>query len=280
MQNSPFALRTALCLTAVLIAATVGCVPQTQVVKLQDEMNALRAEMKDAKGSIPDLSGIEKRQDRLEAELKSTTGLQQSIADQGARFDQMTTDLQIMQGKLEENNFRLKELAQKIDDKSYKIAELSARVDQLEARLASGPSGTAPAEKKPDAKSLEPTAAYQQAKSDYDKGNYDLAIAGFVNFLKQFPDTSLAGSAQYWIGECYYSKGDYDRAIKDFTALLKLYPKSEKAPGARLKIGYSYLNQKNRARAKEQLHRVIKDYPRSKEASLARDTLRRIRQKK
>ncbi len=268
-------MRIAVSLTVLMLLAVSGCVPQAEMVKQQNEMNALRAEVKTVRTQVPDVSSIEKRQTQLEESMKGTTELQQKIADQGAQYDQLTTDLQILQGKLEENNFRIKELAQKIDDRSYKIAELSARLDQLESRLSTTATGTVSATKaQPRAPS--PTEAYQQAKSDFDKGNYDLSIAGFENYVRQFPDSSQADSAQYWIGECYYSKKEYGKAIDEFAKVLKNYPKSEKAPGARLKMGYSYLNERNTAKAKEHLNKVIKDYPRSKEADLAREKLKKI----
>ena len=47
--------------------------------------------------------------------------MQKAMADYGAKTDQLTTDIQLLQGKLEENNFRIAELAQKLDDKSVKI---------------------------------------------------------------------------------------------------------------------------------------------------------------
>lgn len=254
-----------------------GCVPQAEIVKLRQEMNEVRLEVKNVRGSVPDLSGIRKRQDRLETDIRGTTDLQQQLADQGARFDQMTMDLQLLQGKLEENNYRLKELAQKLDDKSFRLAEVSAKVGQLESRVQSLPASTAAKESKPSAQAPAPSESYQQAKGDYDKGNYDLAIAGFENYLVRFPDTSLADSAQYWIGECWYSKKEYGKAIAAFRKVLKDYPKSDKAPGARLKIGYSYLNAKNSAKAREHLNRVIKDYPGSREADLAGEKIKKIR---
>ena len=271
-----------LLLNAAIILLLAGCAPQAELVKLRGEMNDLRkdvdAEIKDMKGRVPDVSGIEKRQDQLAADVKGTSDLQRSVADQGARFDQLLADLQIMQGKLEENNFRMKEMAQKLDDKSYRLSELTARVDQLENKLRSAPVSTvtATAEKKAEPRTPSPSEAYQQAKADYDKGSFDLAIAGFENYLKQFPDASQVDSAQYWIGECYYSKKEHGKAIEEFDKVLKSHPKSEKAPGARLKIGYSYLNEKNSAKAKEHLNKVVKDYPGTREAELAKEKLKKI----
>jgi tol-pal system protein YbgF len=264
-----------LCIAGVLL----GCAPQAELVKLRGEMNDLRAEVRDAKTRVPDISGVQKRQDQLEAGMKNTADLQQRIADQGARSDQLQTDLQIIQGKIEENNYQLKELAQKIDDKSFQLGELAAKVEQIENKMKSAPVATAHAggaEKKPEPKAPTPTEAYQQAKADFDKGNFDLAIDGFQNYLKQFPDASQADSARYWIGECYYSKKSFDKAIEAFGQVLKNHPKSDKAPGSRLKIGYSYLNLKNTAKAKENLNRVVKDYPASKEAELAKGKLKTL----
>ena len=265
-----------LLLAIAVLVILAGCAPQAELVKLRNDMNDLRAEVRDAKTRVPDVSGIQKRQDALQAELKGTTDLQRAIADQGVRYDQLVTDLQIMQGRLEENNFRMKELAQKLDDKTYKIAELTSRVEQIENRLRSAPSATAAPDKKPEAKALEPSEAYQQAKADYDKGNFDLAIAGFENYLKLYPDASQADAARYWIGECWYSKKDYGKAIDEFSMVLKNHPRSEKAPGARLKIGLSYLNERNTARAKEHLNRVVKEYPNSKEADIAKERLKKL----
>jgi tol-pal system protein YbgF len=260
----------------VMCALFAGCVPQAEVVKLQNDMNQVRAEVKNVKTQVPDLSGIKRRQDQLEESIKGTTDLEQRLADQGARYDQLSTDLQILQGKLEENNFRIKELAQKVDDRSYTLAELSARLTKLESRLSTTVTGTSPApEAKAQPRMPSPSEAYQQAKTDYDKGNYDLSIAGFENYLKQFPDASQADSALYWIGECWYSKKEFAKAIDAFAKVLKDHPQSDKAPGARLKIGYSYLNEKNTAKARENLRRVIKDYPRSKEAELAKERLKK-----
>ncbi len=274
-------------MTIAVLLPLAACAPQAELVKMRGEMNDLRAEVRkevrDTQTRVPDISGIQKRVDQLEDTVRKgsegSSDVNQRLADQGARFDQLVTDLQILQGKVEENNFRLKELSQKLDDKTYKVAELAARVDQLENRLKSQSSGTtaAPAaDAKPVPKGPSPSEAYQQAKADFDKGSFDLAIAGFENYLALFPDASQADAAQYWLGECWYSKKEYGKAIDAFEKVLKNHPKSEKAPGARLKIGYSYLNEKNAFRAKEVLNRVIKEHPGTREAELAKEKLAKM----
>ncbi len=281
--KSPFTLTAAIAVISLLAA----CAPQAEFMKTQSDVTGMRSDLNALKANI---ERIQKRLDALEANLKATVDVQKVMADYGAKSDELTTDIQLLQGKLEENNFRLSELSQKLDDRGVKIAELSARIDDLDARvkaLASGEApmssvtstgtSTIPSEKsKPGAKTVEPSDAYRQAKRDFDRGNYDLALAGFQNYITQFPDTSQADKAQYWIGECYYAKKHYDKAIDAFNKVVKNYPKSDKVAGAKLKIGLAYLSEKNHVKAKEYLHRVIKEYPGTDEAKIAKDRLRKI----
>jgi tol-pal system protein YbgF len=264
-----------------------ACAPQAELVKTKSEVSDLREDVKVSKTQTQEQKrlnqDIQKRLDALDAAMKSTVDVQKLTADYGAKMDELTTDIQLLQGKLEENNFRIADLNQKLDDKSFRVSELSARVDEIEAKLkslaagqgvVSGPSGTA--EKKAGPKAVEPSEAYRQAWNDFNSGNYDLALAGFQNYLSRFPDASQADKALYWIGECYYSKKEYPKAIEQFSKVIKTFPKSDKVAGAKLKIGYSYLNENHTAKAKEWLHKVVKEHPGVKEAELAKEKLRKI----
>jgi tol-pal system protein YbgF len=253
-------------------------------VKTQTAMSNVREDTKATKAQVQEM---QRRLDALDENVRGTVDVQKVMADYGAKTDQLTTDIQILQGKLEENNFRIQELAQKLDDKTFKISELTARVDELETRIKSlppgtsgvstGPAGTVPdKDKKSAPKTIEPSEAYRQAMNDYNSGNFDLALGGFHNYLTQFPESSQADKAQYWEGECYYAKKDFPKAIDAFSKVVKAYPKSEKVAGAKLKIGYSYLNEKNTAKAKEYLNKVVREHPGTKEAELAKEKLRKI----
>jgi tol-pal system protein YbgF len=274
-----------------------GCAPQAELVKTRSDMGDLRDDVKTATARVQELQKrqdqdaqslqtrldrLDKRLEQVDANVKGTVDAQKVMADFGARSDQLATDIQLLQGRLEENNFRIAELAQKLDDRGVRLAELAARIDELNAKvkqLGSAPTGTAAADKDgPSApKTIEPSEAYRQAKSDYDKGNFDLALAGFRNYLTQFPSASQADNAQYWIGECHYSKKEWGKAIQAFLKVVKTYPKSDKAPGAKLKIGLSYLSEKNIAKAKTYLGKVIKEHPNTNEAQIAKDRLARMR---
>lgn len=275
-----------------LLLSLTACAPQAELVKTKNEMSELRETNKAMKARVEELQkrldqDIQKRLDMLDANVKGTVDVQKVMADAGARSDQLATDIQLLQGKLEENNFHIAEFAQKLDDKSVRIAELSSRIDELETKIRLLSAGTATItaghagaaadkEKKTLPKTIEPSEAYRQAKNDYDKGNFDLALAGFQNYITQFPDTSQVDNAQYWVGECYYSKKDFTQAIEAFGKVIKSYPKSSKVPGAKLKIGLSYLSAKNTAKAKEYLNKVIQEHPGTTEAEIAKDRLGKV----
>lgn len=252
-----------------------ACAPQAELVRTRDEMTSLQKDTKTLKVMVRELR---RNQEEIEANAKGTVDAQKVSADFGARSDQLATDIQILQGKLEENNFHIAALAQKLDDKSIKIAELASRTEELEAKmkLSSGGTGIAPDNSKSAPGSIEPSEAYRQAKNDFDKGNFDLALAGFQNYITRFPDTFQAASAQYWIGECSFSKKEFTRAIEAFEKVIKSYPGSNKVSGAKLKIGLSYLNEKKTTEAREYLNKVIQEYPGTNEAEIAKDRLQKI----
>jgi TolA-binding protein len=174
-----------LSLIVVLILLLSACAPQAELVKTRSELSDLRENTKTNKARSED---IQKRLYMLETNAKGTGDVQKMMADHGAKMDQLATDIQLLQGKLEENNFRIADLSQKLDDKSFKITELSARVDELNAKvkasaggqgLSSGLSGTlADKDKKSAPKAVEPSEAYRLAMNDYNSGNFDLALAG------------------------------------------------------------------------------------------------------
>jgi tol-pal system protein YbgF len=270
-----------------------ACAPQAELVKTRSDMGDLREDVKTLKARNlelqkridQDIQRMQKRLDALDANIKGGTDTQKAMADYGAKTDQITTDVQLLQGKIEENNFRLAELAQKTDDRAVKLSELTARIDDVEAKIkllsagtpmASAATASPDKEKHAPPKTIEPSEAYRQAKSDYDKGNFDLALAGFQNYIAQFPDASQVDNALYWVGECHYALKDYHKAIDDFAKVIKNYPKSIKVPGAKLKTGLSYLNEKNTAKAREYFHKVIKEHPGTNEAEIAKDRLAKM----
>ena len=126
------------------------------------------------------------------------------------------------------------------------------------------------------APTVNPMELYQSAYRDYQRGNFDLAIAGFSDFVKQNPNSDLTDNAAYWIGESLFSQKKYQEAIAQFDSVVTKYPQSDKVPGALLKKGYAYINLGEKAQGIVQLQYVVHEHPSSQEASLARVKLKQL----
>jgi tol-pal system protein YbgF len=124
---------------------------------------------------------------------------------------------------------------------------------------------------------LPPTASYNLAYNDYLKGNYDLAIAGFESFLRQFPSTSLAAHAQYWVGESYANKREYRPAVDAYERVVSNHPTSDKVSAALYKAGSGYAELGDLAKARSLFKRVIEEHPQSDEAMRAKQKLAELR---
>lgn len=139
------------------------------------------------------------------------------------------------------------------------------------AETASADTGVAvvPTDSGPD-----PQRMYDAAYYDFTRGRYEVAIEGFEEFIKQFPESANADNARYWVGECYYSMGDLPRAETEFGRVLSEYPDGNKVPSAAYKLGMVRVAQGRTEDARAQFRQVVEKYPGTNEARLAADRLR------
>ena len=189
----------------------------------------------------------------------------------------------------------------RLDALSAEVARVSARVDELSQRVEtlgrSAPSGGpaprsgAPA---PPVAAVPPPArgggasaeeSYQAAYLDFSKGLYPLAVSGFRDFLRRFPDSPLADSSQYWIGEAYFSmaratasqpekaRENLEQAVQEFRKVVVAYPRGSKVPTALYKEALALVELKQTALAQARLQYLVEHYPQSEEAPLAKERL-------
>jgi tol-pal system protein YbgF len=123
---------------------------------------------------------------------------------------------------------------------------------------------------------LSPNEIYNMARSDYLKGNYDLAIEGFSIYKTQFADSPLADDAIYWIGECYFSQKKYDKAIEYFNELILNYPNGDKIPASYLKKGISLAEQGKKQEAISVFRLLITKYPLEEETRIAQEKIKEL----
>jgi tol-pal system protein YbgF len=111
---------------------------------------------------------------------------------------------------------------------------------------------------------------FSQAYADYARGNFDLSIQGFKEFLRLYPATDRSDNAQYWIGECLFGKGAYSEAVDAWAVLIRDFPSSDKIADARVKTGLA-LERLNKKKEALTLYKyVLEHYPNSEAAKIAR----------
>src|SRR5262249_38012520 len=119
------------------------------------------------------------------------------------------------------------------------------------------------------------------------KGSFPLAINGFREFVRRYPDSPLADKAQYWIGESYFSLAqasasagkapeahkEMEQAVQGFPPVVLNNPRGEKVPTAIYKEALALTELQQNALAQSRLKYIVDHFPQSEEAALARERL-------
>lgn len=231
----------------------VGCARHADFIEVRNQLSAIaRTQEQDRQR----MDGVLRRLETFE-KAKDPEAIK-------PRFDDLSARLQKMENRLT----KLEETA----------SRSSAKVDPpAEFRAVKPVKSTPPAESVAIVTGITPTSAFNLAYNDYLNGNYELSVAGFQRFVKDFPGTSLTPNAQYWMGESYYNLKDYGRAIQIFDSLVAEYPGNEKVPAALYKLGLATAETGDPTKSRKHLKRVIEEFPSSEESKLAKNKLAEIR---
>jgi tol-pal system protein YbgF len=249
-----------LALASVAPIALAGCVSSSDIDGLHSQLAEIQRQVLQLQMQAASKEEVATLQQNLKDQ---TDQLLKAEADRRADFGNLSSQISQLQGQLEDTNYRLSQLSQQI---------ASTNQDLKAVRSATAP----PTPGTSGAPVSDPETLYQTAYSDYLRGNYDLALLGFRQYLDSFPDTDLADNASYWIGECYYRQQKYADAISEYDQVLTRWPRSDKTASAELKKGYAQIELGKKDDGVKQLQKVIRDFPTSDEANLARQRLQSL----
>jgi tol-pal system protein YbgF len=247
------------------IAAAPAWAANRDMERLQIQVATLQTQISDLQKTAEDnLREIKRLNEQLAA---------QAAVAQKAMQDGRTQD-EALRSTLKDLNDRLSELA------ASRAATTYAPPSPGGPSFGSFPQGGSPAPSgdagapQPSPQSLPaPRELYSQAYADYARGNYDVAIQGFQEYLKDYPTTDFSDNAQYWIGECLYGKQKYNEAVEAWNTLLRDYPSSDKLPDARFKKGLALEKLGRRSQALVEYRYVADRYPNSEAGRKARERL-------
>ena len=251
-----------------LVVLLGGCVSASDMERLQSQVSELQEELAGLKRTSAAKDDVQNVTTRVATQ---TEQLLRSNATLVAKVDGMDERIQNLQGTIEQTNYRVDQLAQQVNQGQRDVEALRSS--------AAAATGTAPTSEivvqPPPVSNASSSDTYQAAYRDYQRGNFDLAIAGFREYLEG-PTNDLSDNAAYWIGESLFSQKKYADAIQQFDNVITRYPQSDKVPGALLKKGYAYISLGERAQGIVQLQYVLHEHPNSQEAALARQRLRQL----
>jgi tol-pal system protein YbgF len=259
-----------------LAAAALAAAPPAWAANKDIERLALQVAA--LQGQVADL---QRASEETRAELRRLTEL---VAQQNELLKKSGADRRQLD---ESMNASFKDLGDRVAEIAEAIEGLRAQFPApLGVPAAAGdpaaPAGAAPgtpgapapaAPAAPSAPPPAPRELYSQAYADYARGNYDLAIQGFTEYIRNYPDTDFTDNAQYWIGECLYSKKMYEEAIESWNALFKDYASSDKVPDGRVKKGMALERLGRKSQALVEYRYVVDRFPNSQAARIARERL-------
>jgi len=261
-----------LLLLAVAGLAAAGCVTPQDIEGLHTQIAEVQRQVGEAQNQAPskqDVGNLEAQMGRrMEALLKTEADMQVKLQNLSSHIDEL-------QAKLEDTNNRLAQLSQQIAATNQDLKSFRSAPEPPADGAVVGPP-PAPAPPVRSAPGVDPKALYDNSYNDYLKGNYDLAMREFQEYVDEFPDTDLTDNATYWIGECYYRQRKFRQAITQFDQVLARFPRSDKTASALLKKGYAYLELGERSQGITLLRQVVRQHGTSDEANLARQRLREL----
>ncbi len=234
------------------------------------EYERLAIQMATLQGQIADL------QRTIEENGRELHRLNQALADQNALLKKAVDDARLqdesVRTSLREVTERIGEVAERLE--ANRLASAAAPPPGSLPPIATpGTPVTGLPTAVPVSSAPPPRELYSQAYADFARGNYDLAIQEYREYLKNYPSTEFSDNAQFWIGECYYSKQKYAEAIGAWDDLFRDFPGSDKLPDARFKKGMALDKVGRKREALVEYRLVAERYPNSEAGRKARERL-------
>ena len=255
-------------LAVLLWAGTcLGCVSQTEIGSLHRKLEGLEVEILELRKSNATGAEVSAVGSAVATRLD-----QLSTAEQGltSEITSLRSQVEQLEAKLEDTHFRLAQLLQQ-------IAATQQELQTLRSTAAAEPRKLSPPDPLPAPRaSSDPQLVYDTAYADYSRGNLDLAVVGFRQFLELQPRGELTDNALYWLGECFYRQAKFDKAIEQFDQVLTRFPNGDRVASALLKKGYAYLEMGQKAQGIVQLQAVACEHVGKDEAELARKRLKEL----
>lgn len=245
---------------------------------------------------------------------ESATLTRKGFADQGQDLKNVTMDLGAIRERVQESDTRIRTLGDEVEALRMTIAALPNLVTQAAQAAAvaavgatapapgtelagpaavpspaTPPGGAAPAAPivppapvlpvpppPPSTAGLSPNRMYETAYGDYASGQWTLAIGGFEQLVRTFPQSERADDAQFFIGEALVALNRFPDAIAAYNLVIQNFPRGDQAHLAYYKRGLTQERLKQLDAARASYEMAIKLHPDSVGAVMSKPGLDRI----
>jgi tol-pal system protein YbgF len=265
-----------------VVAGLAGCASQSALDSTRYDVDEMRTRVILLEKNLGGVRNESREEiDAIAKNFKSDVAdVRKLSADIQATIDSTKTEMQALNGKLDDMGISLKkpaeDLARYREDADRRIIALEDRIIRLQSTL---DDLTKKAAELAQAKEVAPSpdALYMKGMDIFKAGDMPAARAVFTRFLEQYPQHDLAANAHYWIGETHYSEKSYEPAILAFQEVIKNFPGKEKVPAAMLKQAMAFNAINDTKSARYVLKKLAETFPRSDEAKKAKELLREMK---
>ena len=252
---------------------------QQQIERLQREVSDLSQAVfsnKDLKSSnnsdlVTNLSAIDMRIYDIEKDVKNLTGSLEDIyfqiedlTLQISNFENIiknieTSLLETRSSSKTVNNENIISKNKTSDENTLGSLKITSEDQVLENNLIEE---TISEEK--EIVNLSPEDQFQSAFDNIRGKNWNEAKSQFEDFIENFPENQLSGSAYYWLGELYILEKKFRDSALVFAEGYQKFPQSIKAPDMLYKLSTSLYEVNKINESCKTLQKLIFDFPKNK----------------
>jgi tol-pal system protein YbgF len=231
---------------------------EEQAQQLQQMLASLGDALKQLNSRIDDQTALERK----------------AFADGKVQMDNLSGDIRVLREKVDETNVRLSSLSQETEALRTSLPQPGAPIAAPASSDATQPGGAPSTPPPTPVAGQTPKQLYDAATSDYQMGQYPLAIQGFQSFLNYYPKSDMADDALYQIGESYFNSSKWSDAVSAYARVISDYPTGNQVPNAYYKSGRALENIPGQTEAAKQSYQAVVDkFPDAQAATLAKQRL-------
>ncbi|MCC7339869.1 MAG: outer membrane protein assembly factor BamD [Bryobacterales bacterium] len=262
---------------------------QRDILLLQDSVRVLQRTFDEKLENLTVLA--QKSLDNASSQNTAVTMMDSTLKERVREMQgSMGTPLANLNSKVDQLSNEMKYLRQTMADVSQRMTAMERTLTDVSAAVNTmppPPPGAGAASNTATSPALGPSAQggapgvsastlFENAKRDKSRGNFDLAVQEFEEYVRTFPGSASAPNAQYQIGEVHYIRKDYQKALEAFDALLERFPENDMTALGLYMKGMTLVKMGDRTKGATEFRSLIKRFPNNEYAAKAQVQLQQM----